>query len=368
MVNRFIAIVFVLFGYFLPSLASTDTTDTTSMHGFGVKVHSGVLQYHHKEMALLRSKPSMAIELSYTIKSNGTRQWHKFYSYPEYGFGYIFMDLGNPEILGYSHAIYPFINLPIYSPSQRLKLGLYIGSGLGYITKTYHRTNNFKNTAISSHLNAFINLGTTLSYSLNKNFDISSSVNLMHYSNGTYKKPNSGLNYSFFSVGANYCLPYQPKISKKPNIFPTEKHRLLALFIATQKEVKGAGGPKYPVAALYLEYSYPLKALWRFGVSADFMYDTSNKFILDYQGVEWNNPWQIAKGGLMLNTEFILDRLSAIFAFGTYVYNLDSQNGIVYQRLGLRYRASNRIFLNVSLKTHWTIADYLELGIGFKLM
>lgn len=350
-------------------IAKSANADTTTLaQGFGLKVYTGVLQYHHKEMEILRRNPATAIEVSYILKGNGEKLWHKFYGYPKYGVSYFFMDMGNREILGYSHAIYPFINLPIYSPSKNLNLGFMVGSGIGYVSKTYHRTQNFKNTAISSHLNAFINLGATLSYCVNNHVTLNASFNLVHFSNGSYKKPNSGLNYTLMSVGANYTLNNlkTPKSTKYP--FINENHRLMLLGIASQKEVKGTGGPKYFVSSFSVEYSYPIKKLWRAGVAGDFMYDTSNKYILDYQQVDWKAPWQAAKGGLTINTELVLNRLSAVFALGGYVYNLDSSDGKFYQRVGLRYRPANRIFLHLALKTHWTIADYLELGVGFKIL
>lgn len=350
-------------------IASSANADTTSIaQGFGLKVHTGVFQYHHKEMELLRSNPATAIEVLYILKGNGEKSWHKFYGYPKYGVSYFFMDLGNREILGYSHSIYPFIEFPIYSPIKNLNLGLIVGSGLGYITKTYHRTQNFKNTAISSHFNAFINLGATLNYSLNNRVSLNANFNLIHFSNGSYKKPNSGLNYTLMSAGASYTLNSLKTFKSTEYPFKNETHRIMLLGIASQKEVKGAGGPKYFVGSLSVEYSYPIKRLWRAGLTCDFMFDTSNKFILNYQHVDWETPWQAAKGGIAINSELILNRLSAVFAFGGYVYNLNSNNGKVYQRVGLRYRPTNRFFLHLALKTHWNIADYLEFGIGFKIL
>jgi len=349
--------------------ASSANADTTTLkQGLGFRVHTGVLQYHHREMEILRSKPSTAIEILYVLKGKGEEPWHRFYGYPQYGVSYFFMDLGSREILGYSHAIYPFINFNVYSPTKNVNIGLLAGSGLGYVTKAYHRTQNFKNTAISSHFNAFINLGATLSYSLSSHIALNANFNLVHFSNGSYKKPNSGLNYSLLSVGANYTLKSIKTSSIKAYPFLAEKHRLMVLGVASQKEVKGAGGPKYSVSSFSVEYSYPIKNLWRVGLSGDFMYDTSNKFILDYQYVNWETPWQIAKGGIAINTEFILNRFSTIFALGNYVYNLDSSNGKVYQRVSLRYRPTYRIFLHLALKTHWTIADYIEVGVGFKIL
>jgi hypothetical protein len=38
-----------------------------------------------------------------------------------------------------------------------------------------------------------------------------------------------------------------------------------------------------------------------------------------------------------------------------------------YTRIGMRYSVSNRVFLNIALKAHYAIADYIEWGVGYSI-
>ena len=40
-------------------------------------------------------------------------------------------------------------------------------------------------------------------------------------------------------------------------------------------------------------------------------------------------------------------------------------NGPLYHRIGFRYQLKNGLYGNVTLKSHWAKADYMELGIGY---
>ena len=62
-----------------------------------------------------------------------------------------------------------------------------------------------------------------------------------------------------------------------------------------------------------------------------------------------------------------LDKLSFEGQFGYYAYATFNDNIGVYQRLGLKYYFSNKIFVGISLKTHMAKADALEFSIGVRL-
>lgn len=353
------------------SYANNDLQDSSKNdHRLKIHFYSGILQYHHKQMEIMLDQRSKAVEFSYALSGDGKKLWHTFYNFPEYGLSYNFMDLGSRSILGYSHAIYPFITFPLLNQSKRFQIGLHVGPGISYVTKVYDRTENFKNSAISSHFNAFINLGSKISYKISRRATLEASTNLIHLSNGTFKKPNSGLNYTFFSLGFSYLNKSYPKFNELLYSFSDEKNRILLTGVGSYKEVKGAGGPKYWVGSFSVEYSRPIKKLWRYGFSWDLMYDDSNGYILYTEQVPWESKWETFKSGITLNTEIILDKLSAVFHFGGYVFNKNNpdNNGTIYQRLGLRYRTSNKVWFHLALKTHWGSADYVEFGLAYKIL
>jgi hypothetical protein len=196
-------------------------------------------------------------------------------------------------------------------------------------------------------------------------------VHLVHFSNGSAKKPNYGLNYTLLSIGAEYGNINVPRSSANHYRFSTEQSRILIAFAGSRKEAMGYNGPKFGVATGSVEYSHPIwSPLFRIGASLDFMYDDSHSQILKENGIAFGSNWETAKLGTALNAELILDRLSLVLHFGGYYYNLSSdiKNQWVYQRVGLRYRLTNRFWAHMALKTHWNIADYIEFGIAVNVV
>lgn len=351
------------------SIGGISPRDTTYNKSISANLIAGYLQYHYDEMAILRDGPAVGFEVAAKKSADGSMLWHKFYGFPEYGITYSFFDLGNRKALGYAHCLSPFINMPIIN-FNKFHFGLLISTGISYNTKIYSALNNPQNIAISSPLNAYVNLGISVKYSINEFWALESSFRLTHFSNGTFKKPNSGLNYTLFSVGINYSYPQSVRLTESNKYsFTDNVNRFLIAGYGSFKEIKDPGGARYGVGAFSFEFSRPIKTLWRYGFSWDIMYDHSHKTILELENVNWDSKWQLYKSGVTFNTEFILNRLSAVFYFGGYLYNKSSSinNEYLYQRIGLRHRLSNQVWFNLSLKTHWNIADYVEMGVAIKI-
>jgi hypothetical protein len=60
-----------------------------------------------------------------------------------------------------------------------------------------------------------------------------------------------------------------------------------------------------------------------------------------------------------------LDRFHFVFGMGAYIRDKYSPEDPVYHRIGARYYLKNGIIFNLTLKSHFARADYLEYGIGY---
>ncbi len=337
----------------------------------GINLYWGYLQYHHQEMKILQESPAQALEFSLSTCGDGSKLWHSFYRNPQYGISYKLMNLGSQSILGYAHCIFPFIEIPITKQNNTFALDFRTAAGIGYMRKVYNPQTNNQNSAISTHLNAYINLGLNTKFRVTNYAWITGGVNLTHFSNGSVKKPNYGLNYTLVSIGLLYkdLEHIPPKNGQYAHSY--EKGRLLFTGATSRKEAVGIGGAKFWVASTQLEYSIPVATpLFRAGVSLDFMYDKSNSLILDNNNISWESNWDIAKLGAAISTEFILEKTSLVLYLGGYYHNLsrNTSNQWIYQRIALRYRFTERFWGHIALKTHWNIADYLEFGVGYKVI
>ena len=135
------------------------------------KIHYGFIARHHPEMAVFSDIHFPVFELALSKQTFGNKLWHQIYSYPEIGISYWQSKFANSKVLGNANAVYPFIRFPLIR-SNRFSLNFRFGVGLGYFSSKFDRLENYKNTAIGSHLNAIINLMFEAKYNLSPRFRV----------------------------------------------------------------------------------------------------------------------------------------------------------------------------------------------------
>ena len=64
--------------------------------------------------------------------------------------------------------------------------------------------------------------------------------------------------------------------------------------------------------------------------------------------------------------QFNMHRLMVPIEFGFYAYSKNKSVGFMYHRIGLRYQVSKHLLFNLTLKTHFAVAEYIEWGLGWK--
>ena len=62
-----------------------------------------------------------------------------------------------------------------------------------------------------------------------------------------------------------------------------------------------------------------------------------------------------------------VNRVSFETQIGYYVYHPYKSELPYYDRIGMKYYLSNKIFTGVSLKTHGFLAEAMELVVGIRL-
>ena len=71
--------------------------------------------------------------------------------------------------------------------------------------------------------------------------------------------------------------------------------------------------------------------------------------------------------GVFVGHELFVNRFSVETQVGYYVYSPFDYLGPFYQRIGLKYYFSDKIFGSMALKTHGAKAEGLEFGVGIRL-
>lgn len=370
------ALLFVLLALFLifPSILSAQKRHHYQAPNLMMEVRGnyGFLVAHHLEMENFnRHLPSFEINIARS--TYGKNQWETLYNYPVTGVSYWNAWLGDRETIGQAHAMMPYIAFPLVK-NDKSELNFRLAAGLGYLTKKFDRLDNYKYIAIGSHLNAAVNLMFEYRWKPIQHVQLSGGIQLMHFSNGSIKTPNFGLNIPSLSAGIAFRInkenPYiMRSIRPALTMYEFDGHNYLEVRINTSYGTKTIGevlGERYNVFANSVSVLKTTSYKGRAGLSFDFSYDGSDARYVGIKGVDYDNNFQLIKPGVALMYEVVLSRMSFPFALGFYTGGKYRSEGISYYKAGLQYLLTKNIFASVTLKTHYARADYVAFGLGYR--
>ena len=245
----------------------------------GTKVHYGFVMSHHKSMGHLTTSHFPAFEIDFNKQTYGKKLWQQLYNYPVIGIGYWHSDLGNSTILGNVHAIFPYINFVLKKQSN-FTMNFRFGLGFGWLNERFDRFENYKNIAISSHLNGCMNLNYKLEWEFNRMF-FSTGIGLMHLSNCAYKIPNLGINIGTVNLGVSYKIDNSKRKLIKNDLDTVKKSSDFYIIVSYGiKEIYPPCGKKYSEYDISLNYSKILSHKNKILAGIDLFYDESNIEIL----------------------------------------------------------------------------------------
>ena len=75
----------------------------------------------------------------------------------------------------------------------------------------------------------------------------------------------------------------------------------------------------------------------------------------------------VLKIGVFAGHELLFGRLAFVTHLGFYVYDPYKSSTAYYERLGLNYHFTDRLFGAIDLKVHRAVADVIEFKVGAKL-
>ena len=335
----------------------------------GANLHYGWIIIHHASFRNLVTGHTSAMELNFGKQTVHKNTWNEYYRYPTIGVSYFYADLGNPQQLGYVDALYTWINFPLVR-SKGYTMGFRLGAGLGYITKRFDRVDNYKDQVIGSHVNGVIHLNYTNSFKLANQLSFNTNIGITHLSNGAFKTPNLGINICTASMGFSYRFGKDSLIIPKhiERIHFNEKKVYYNLIIAGgEKEIVPPDHQKYPVYSLSGVALKQMGYKSSLGLGLDYFHDASLGPLFQSDSSYFGKSNRIGRLGIYAAHELAISKVHVVMDLGYYLISDWKDNGMIYNRIGLKYYFLENICANITLKTHWAKADYIELGVGYKI-
>lgn len=334
-------------------------------HSISIKYHKGVILPHHKSVSYVRKSDTEAIEVNFGFIPSSKRQWAKLYSQPEIGIAFYHGNLGNNEVWGKVNALFPYVNFHLFKKS-RFHLVNHLGLGVSYNNKVFHPTKNYKNTLISSRVNAFFSLSLNTEFSINPQLQLIAGLGLKHISNGASKHPNSGINLLTSNFGIKYALNSRPEITyHKARKYSRLDNEYSIAWNHGRKQAKENDLHRYYISNISASYAIGINAKQRIGFGLDLFYnEAANRGIWDYEPkTEFED--RISQG-VHISHQLVISKFALIAQLGAYTLFKTKPEAAIYSRVSLRYSIGRHFFANFNLKAHGGKADNLEWGIGYK--
>jgi len=338
------------------------------------QVNYGFLIPHHIEMEIFNGH-FPAFEISVVQKTFGRARWEYMYNFPLVGIAYWYSGLSDTPYLGNAHAVFPYINFPLNN-GKKVKLFLRVGVGLGYLTKKFDRLENYKNIAIGSNINAAVNFLFQVRQRLSNRLTASLSLAFTHFSNGSMKSPNYGLNIPGVSAGIAYRLEkenpyYKQKLLPELSPFYFDGRKSVDLDVEGgfgYKDMMAEIGGRYLVFAASANLMKPISFKTKYGAVLDISYDgTDEQLIIMENGEEYlKSKFQLFQVGLGGVFELNMSKISMLGTVGLYVFTKYRGSGNIYQKVAIRYQFTKHLYSAITLKAHAGRADYISLGLGYK--
>ncbi len=353
----------------LPGMAQEGTTAPAPFN-IGVRGAYGFVIPHRPTMKHLIKGHTSAFEVYYEKPASGKKQFHHLYNLPTRGVFFWYGSLGNPQELGNAYAIMPYAYLP-FVRKNNFSFNIRLAAGIGWVGGRFDQYENRKNIAIGSHINLPMAILMEPRWQLSESLSFSSGIGIWHFSNGAFKNPNLGINipglqtsltYHFHNTG----LPEREEIPKLTREEKGMEYSFIAAF--GLREVAPPGQQKFGVVSLNSVANKVISHKSRVGVGLDLIYNSSVAHRMEQDSIAFSSKLSTAQAGVNVGYTLNIGNVDVLINQGAYLYSKYVKDGSLYHRIGIHYVQNDKMIYNIALKTHWFVADYIEFGIGYRIV
>jgi len=337
---------------------------------FDANYFTGNILKHAPDLGPLITGHPEGFLVSFSKKTFGKEEWERAYNYPDYGVYLLYQDFKN-EFLGHTYAIGLHYNFYFLNR----KLVFKISDGIAMVSNPHDNETNNKNISFGSKFLGNVNFGLNYKTKIIDRLSVQSGFMFTHFSNARMKSPNRGINTFNLNIGLTYDFDKnanQIKDTTSLSMKFKEPIKYNFVFRTGNNESVVVGSGIYPFYHLgfYADKRLNRKSALQFGTEL-FLTKSIIDFI-KYQSVAYpelnldpNTDYK--RVGIFVGHELFINRISLETQIGYYVYKPFKYDTAFYDRLGMKYYISNKLYTELAIKTHGFLAEALEFGVGVRL-
>lgn len=329
---------------------------------------------------------SFAAHLKYSFKFRPNTCADRIYGGAYQGFGLAVTTFGDRKQLGDPVTFYVFQGARIARFNPRLSLNYEWNFGLSAGWKPYDNDYNSYNGAVGSRVNAYLNAGIYLNWSLSRYFDFIIGGDFTHFSNGNTKFPNAGLNAVGLRAGLTYNFGRKSSEMAPRTVcpaFPRHFSYDLTFFGSWRRKGIEVGDKQYAAPDAYTVLGFNFASMYNFGykfragVSLDGVYDGSANVAIADQIVEMGSSADLTVEkpgvdrqlalGVSARAEFVMPYFNIGVGLGTNFLHKGGDLKAFYQMLTLKVAVTRSSYVHIGYSLRdFHMPNFLMLGVGYR--
>jgi len=337
--------------------------------GYTLRSHIGGIYKHTPAYSKIGSlNNTYASEIGIILPKRGTHNWHHAFNYPEVMFTLMYADFGS-KYLGKGISALANIQMDAIK-TDAYSIYLRLGAGAAYITERFDSISNPQNEIIGSHINDVNKFGFGINVNFLPDWRFSGGFSVTHFSNGSVKKPNRGINLRSVELALSYIPTYEKIYTP---LYTCNKKRKVGF------QLKAGWG-------LTNQYEYPEKIfeVWSAALISSIFTGKYNSIQLGI-GTEYNwyfhqllndNKTDFSSKSkeqitIIIGDELLFGKTGINYQMHRVINN-GMENDRWRTRMGLNYyfadidiKRCSRAFAGIGLISHKFTALYAEVCAGF---
>jgi hypothetical protein len=349
--------------------APADTASNKSLVVLQAEIGSGGMLYNNANVRELFGDVNYTgFNLRAGWQTQGDNVYYRLYNYPIYGIGIYASTFKRAEI-GTPFALYGFVSVPFASGLlKKCHFNYRISVGIAGNFNPYDSIANPNNTMSGSSNNVYLDFGLQFNYKLTPQLQLGFGCSFVHFSNGSIRKPNLGINLVPLTFSVAYRYGAKDPVFVAAPIPPHRKNSRLHLSWAFGvKQFNIHNSRRYFKSTLGFYWSRSLGYKFRLGIGGDLYYSASGNH-REIAGDQYGKFSSLFSGGPAIYIDNVLtENLYLNGNAGYYLHRneFNDETKPVFLRIGIRYRFPNNLFAGVSIKAHSTTADFVEIATGW---
>lgn len=298
-------------------------------------------------------------------KTNPDDIYGNVYRRPYMGVGWYSSTFHNADI-GKPNALYYFMTIPfVFEQDKKLTFNYTGAFGLSYNFNPFDSIQNPANIFIGSYRNCYVHLGLEANYKFSEKWQANATLGFKHFSNGSFKKPNYGINLIPLTLGVTYKVGDDNVEHYRRPVPEFIKNNQLNLTLAFGSKNYVNEDPNYLKMTMGINYLRAVNYKYRIGVGIDVFYSGASELRTESGTASFSDAVSYA---VVPNWEWVItERLYIPLGIGVYLHrNVENDEKYgYYERAGIRYRVTDHLSAGVTIKAHAGVADYFEWTLGY---